>query len=115
MIDWREARAGDVFFSPAGTIHALGPGLTLVEVQQNVDCTYRLYDYGRPRQPHLDSSLAVARPEPHVDPRERPLEHGEKRLLGARQHFTLLHLSGQEPNALLSLTNIPLTPATTSY
>jgi mannose-6-phosphate isomerase len=68
MIDWRDVRAGDVFFSPAGTIHALGPGLTLVEIQQNVDVTYRLYDYGRPRELHLDEAIAAAIPEPYVAP-----------------------------------------------
>lgn len=70
MIDWREVSAGDVFFSPAGTIHALGPGLTLVEIQQNVDVTYRLYDYGRPRELHLDEAIAAAIPEPYVAPFE---------------------------------------------
>jgi mannose-6-phosphate isomerase len=65
MIDWRHVRAGDVFYSPAGTIHALGPGLTLVEIQQNLDLTYRLYDYGRPRELHLDEAIAVADPEPY--------------------------------------------------
>jgi mannose-6-phosphate isomerase len=48
LLDWHPAKAGDVFFSPAGTVHALGAGLTLVEIQQNLDLTYRLYDYGRP-------------------------------------------------------------------
>ncbi|MBA3676694.1 MAG: class I mannose-6-phosphate isomerase [Sphingosinicella sp.] len=65
MIDWRPAKAGDVYYSPAGTIHALGPGLALVEVQQNVDLTYRLYDYGRPRELHLEEGIAVSEPEPY--------------------------------------------------
>lgn len=60
LIDWRPVRAGDFVYSPAGTIHALGPGLTLVEVQQNIDVTYRLYDYGRPRELHLDQAIAAA-------------------------------------------------------
>lgn len=64
LVDWRPVRAGDVFYSPAGTIHAIGAGLKLVEIQQNVDLTYRLYDYGRPRELHLDQAVAVARPEP---------------------------------------------------
>ena len=66
LVDWREAKAGDFFYSPAGTVHALGPGLTLVEIQQNVDLTYRLYDYGRDRELQLDAAVAAARPEPHV-------------------------------------------------
>lgn len=62
---WHPARPGDFFYLPAGTVHAIGPGLTLVEVQQTSDITYRLYDYGRPRELHLDRAMAVARREPH--------------------------------------------------
>ena len=64
FMDWRPAAAGDFYYSPAGTVHALGPGLSLIEVQQNVDATYRLYDYGRPRELHLDEAIAVANPGP---------------------------------------------------
>ena len=63
LLDWRPVRAGDIFYSPAGTVHAIGGGLSLIEVQQNVDLTYRLYDYGRPRELHLEDGIAVARPE----------------------------------------------------
>ena len=59
MVDWRPAHAGEFFYNAAGTIHAIGGGLTLVEVQQNSDCTYRLFDYGRPRDLHLDDGLAA--------------------------------------------------------
>lgn len=55
---------GDTFFIESGTIHALGPGLTVVEVQEPSDVTYRLYDYGRPRELHLDRALAEAILEP---------------------------------------------------
>jgi mannose-6-phosphate isomerase len=64
LLDWHPARAGDVFYSPAGTIHAIGGGLKLIEIQQNVDVTYRLYDYGRPRALHLEEALRAARPGP---------------------------------------------------
>lgn len=57
---WRPARAGDVFYTPAGTIHAIGGGLTLFEFQQNLDVTYRLFDYGRGRRLDLDDGIAVA-------------------------------------------------------
>jgi mannose-6-phosphate isomerase len=60
LLDWKPARRGDFFFVPAGTVHAIGGGLTLVEVQQQSDVTYRLYDYGRPRELHLDDAVAVA-------------------------------------------------------
>jgi mannose-6-phosphate isomerase len=53
-------RAGDTVFVPAGTVHAIGAGLALCEIQQPSDITYRLYDYGRPRELHLERGLAVA-------------------------------------------------------
>ena len=61
LIDWRKPKVGDFIYNPAGTIHALGPGLTVLEVQQAVDLTYRLYDYGRPRELHLDEARDVVR------------------------------------------------------
>ena len=64
LVDWKPAYAGDVIYSPAGTVHAIGAGLTLIEVQQNVDLTYRLYDYGRPREVHLAEGIAVSDPVP---------------------------------------------------
>lgn len=65
LIDWRPARAGDFFYSPAGTVHAIGAGLSLIEIQQNLDLTYRLYDYGRARELHLDDAIEVANPDPY--------------------------------------------------
>jgi mannose-6-phosphate isomerase len=78
LVDWREARAGDFYYSPAGTIHALGPGLTLVEIQQNVDCTYRLYDYGRDRELQIEAAVAAARPEPYSTSPRRALQPGRE-------------------------------------
>ena len=54
LLNWVPARPGDTFFVPAGTIHAIGGGLALCEMQQHSDITYRLYDYGRPRELHLE-------------------------------------------------------------
>ena len=65
LLQWVPARAGDTFLIPAGTVHAIGAGLTLCEIQQNSDVTYRLYDYGRPRELHLDKGLAVSHLEPY--------------------------------------------------
>ena len=65
LLAWHPAKAGDFFYIPAGTVHAIGPGLSLIEVQQNSDITYRLYDYGRPRELHLDAGIAVAHGVPH--------------------------------------------------
>jgi mannose-6-phosphate isomerase len=60
LLEWFEARPGDTFFIPAGTVHAIGAGLVMCEIQQNSDITYRLYDYGRPRELHLDHAVAVS-------------------------------------------------------
>jgi len=66
LLDWKPVKAGDFFYSASGTIHAIGAGITLVEVQQNSETTYRLYDYGRPRELHLERGIAVSEPLPFV-------------------------------------------------
>ncbi|PZU10336.1 class I mannose-6-phosphate isomerase [Sphingomonas sp.] len=68
LVDWKAVKTDDSFYTPAGTVHAIGPGLTLVEVQQNVDLTYRLYDYGSDRELHLKDGIAVSNPVPYVAP-----------------------------------------------
>jgi mannose-6-phosphate isomerase len=60
LLVWHPAKPGDLFYLPAGTVHAIGEGLSLVEVQQTSETTFRLYDYGRPRELHLERGLAVA-------------------------------------------------------
>jgi mannose-6-phosphate isomerase len=66
LLEWFEARPGDTFFIPAGTVHAIGAGLTICEIQQRSDITYRLHDYGRGRELHLDRALAVCQLGPHT-------------------------------------------------
>lgn len=68
LLDWKPVKPGDWFYIPAGTIHAIGAGVQLVEIQQNADITYRLYDYGRPRELHLDEGVAVSRAEIYDGP-----------------------------------------------
>jgi mannose-6-phosphate isomerase len=53
--------AGDMIFVDAGTVHAIWPGSILLETQQNSDITYRMFDYGRPRELHIDKSLEAIR------------------------------------------------------
>ena len=65
LLDWRRVQAGDIIFTPAGTVHAIGAGVTICEVQENSDITYRLYDYGRPRELHLDHGARVSHLGPH--------------------------------------------------
>ncbi len=60
LLHWIPVRSGDTFFIPAGLIHAIGAGIVLCEIQQPSDITYRLYDYNRPRELHLDKAMEVA-------------------------------------------------------
>ena len=94
LLTWFPVKPGDFFYIPAGTVHAIGPGLSLIEIQQNSDITYRLFDYGRPRELHLDAGIAVAQRRPY-DPANRlhlP-EHGAARLVEG-PHFRLDRLDG---------------------
>lgn len=94
LVDWRPAAAGDILYSPAGTIHALGPGLTLVEIQQNVDVTYRLYDYGRPRELHLDQGIEAADPSPYLAPFSPYRRPDDREILAEGRAFVLERWSG---------------------
>lgn len=73
LLQWFEAKPGDTFFIPAGTVHAIGAGLTLCEIQQHSDVTYRLYDYGRPRELHLQRAKAVSHRSPFAARQASPL------------------------------------------
>lgn len=64
MLTWHPVKPGDFFYVPAGTVHAIGAGVSLLEIQQNVDLTYRLFDYGRPRELQIEQGLAASRPVP---------------------------------------------------
>ncbi|HEX5819162.1 MAG TPA: class I mannose-6-phosphate isomerase [Gemmatimonadales bacterium] len=89
LLDWRATGEGDTWLVPARTVHAIGAGLTVVEVQENSDITYRLYDYGRPRELHLDRGFDVADLGPYaVDNTRRPLAPGRDLLTSCR-YFTL--------------------------
>jgi len=57
-------KAGDMIYVPAGTVHAIGPGMMLLETQQTSDVTYRLFDYGRPRELHVDQGIAAIKQAP---------------------------------------------------
>ena len=80
LLDWKPVKAGDFFYSGSGTIHAIGAGITLVAVQQNSETTYRLYDYGRPRELHLDQGIAVSEPVPYA-PHPMPGRIAEGRVI----------------------------------
>ena len=59
LLNWIKVSAGDMIFVAGGTVHTLGPGSIIVETQQQSDTTFRLYDYGRPRELHLEQGLRV--------------------------------------------------------
>ncbi len=61
LLNWLDIHAGDMIYVEAGTVHTIGPGSVLVETQQNSDITYRLYDYGRGRELHVELGLQAVR------------------------------------------------------
>lgn len=96
LMDWRTANAGDFFYVPAGTIHAIGAGITLLEIQQNSDITYRLYDYGRPRELHLDEGIAVSLPGPYSGRRVYSSNTTTDEVLIDRAPFSVIRASSVE-------------------
>jgi mannose-6-phosphate isomerase len=105
MLNWMPARPGDTFFVPAGAVHAIGGGLALCEIQQHSDITYRLYDYGRGRELHLDHALEVSIPEPFEAKSKLPFEceyfradkfvvTGSRTIDSPRQNTILIALEG---------------------
>src|ERR1700674_3220925 len=61
FLNWLNVYTGDMIYVAGGTVHTLGPGSVIVETQQQSDTTYRLYDYGRPRELHLEDGLAAVK------------------------------------------------------
>jgi mannose-6-phosphate isomerase len=63
LLNWIPVSSGETYYTPAGTIHAIGAGIALCEIQQLSDVTYRLYDWGRGRELHLDAGVDVSKRE----------------------------------------------------
>jgi mannose-6-phosphate isomerase len=108
MVDWKHVEAGDSYYSPAGTVHAIGPGLALIEVQQNLDLTYRLYDYGRPRELHLDAAMEVADAGPYQAPLEPYTIDGAREILAEGPAFVLERWQGAGAGMLEAEAGRPL-------
>lgn len=102
LMVWHPVQAGDFFYIPAGTVHAIGAGVSLIEIQQNSDITYRLYDYGRPRPLHLDKGIAVARGEPYAPALHRHLAPTGTVELARGRYFTAHRVEGVPDAALLA-------------
>ena len=88
-LHWHGCAPGDVYYTPAGTIHAIGGGVTLFEIQQNNDVTWRLHDYGRNRGLHLDEALSVATMTAWQPPPPLAAPGPGRELLVAGQGFVL--------------------------
>src|ERR1700758_985447 len=92
LVQWRAVAAGDVIFIPAGTIHAIGAGIVLAEIQQRSDTTFRLYDYSRQRELHEDNGVAVANTWPLRSPQNPTRLADGRTLLVASRYFVLERL-----------------------
>src|SRR5215471_14004 len=66
LLNWIDLCPGDLIYVDAGTVHTIGPGSVIVETQQNSDTTYRLYDYGRPRELHIEHGLDATKEWTHA-------------------------------------------------
>ena len=89
MVQWRKVRKGEAIFIPAGTIHAIGAGIVLAEIQQRSDATFRLFDYGRQRELHIDNAVAAAKAGP-AEPQLPPEKLNDARnALIVNRHFVL--------------------------
>ena len=95
LLTWHAIKPGDFFYIPANTVHAIGPGCSIIEIQQNSDITYRLYDYGRPRELHLDEGVEVASGEPYDSSLHRVLPESGSAKLVEGPHFRLDLVDGQ--------------------
>jgi mannose-6-phosphate isomerase len=109
LMDWRKAAIGDFIYNPAGTIHTLGPGLTVLEIQQAVDVTYRLFDHGRPRELHLEQSREVVQARPHHHRLDTKIG-GQSVLLVAGPHFGVAWCVGEPPLLPQGLRDVQLLP-----
>jgi mannose-6-phosphate isomerase len=89
LVVWRAVSCGDTIFVPAGTIHAIGAGLVIAEIQQRSDATFRLFDHGRQRALHVENAVAAADAGPaHVQGRPNRLTD-ERTLLISSPYFVL--------------------------
>jgi mannose-6-phosphate isomerase len=107
LLTWHEVAPGDVYYLPPGTVHAIGPGLSLVEVQQNSDTTFRLYDYGRDRALHLERALAVADCGPYPSEHHGTAQERGTTLIDA-PHFRMDRIEGEPDAATRAAYTAPL-------
>lgn len=110
VVDWVQyhtVHSGDSIFMPPGTLHALGPGLLLYEVQQTSDLTYRVYDWGRPQTPtrklHIEKSLAVVNHKAEITPIPLTIgEFAERKTLITCPYFKLEYIHGIDQSIFMN-------------
>ena len=86
-VAWRTVASGDVVAVPAGTVHAIGAGLVIAEIQQRSDVTFRMFDFGRKRDLHIEEALAVADARPAEAGPKPKRRTDERTLLVSNPHF----------------------------
>jgi len=102
-LNWINVYAGDMIYVAGGTVHTLGPGSIVVETQQQSDTTYRLYDYGRPRELHLKDGMAAVKEKVNsgkvVRPAPKQIHGGKNRYapLVAAPYFVVDMFEAKEP------------------
>jgi mannose-6-phosphate isomerase len=101
VLNWINVFSGDMVYVAGGTVHTLGPGSVIVETQQQSDTTYRLYDYGRPRELHLKDGLAAVKENAKSGKvlRPAPQQNGKNRhapLVGA-PYFVVDMFEAKDP------------------
>jgi mannose-6-phosphate isomerase len=91
LLNWMPVKPGETYFTPAHTVHAIGGGIVLCEIQQNSDVTYRLWDYGRPRELHVEQALPITDLGVHPGTsRGVPAGEGREELVRSRYFVTEL-------------------------
>ena len=99
LLNWIDVQTGDMLYVDAGTVHAIGPNSILIETQQNSDTTYRLYDYGRPRELHVEQGLQAMREVTHAGKVPAQTIDGHQ-LLVASSRFVVERFTATEPMTL---------------
>jgi mannose-6-phosphate isomerase len=101
LLEWVPVAEGEMIFVDAGTVHAIGPGVVLLETQQTSDTTFRLYDYGRPRELHLEQGLAATKLKTRAG-KITPIEMDGFTRLIEEKYFTvdLFDVDAMEPVSL---------------
>ena len=89
LINWQDIAVGEAILVPAGTIHAIGPGLVLAEIQQRSDATFRLFDHGRHREVHLDAAVGAAVAGPAIAQRPSVRLSEARNVLAQSAYFVL--------------------------